>query len=276
MRTFLKNSLASATQSQYQVRPFPNRLTPMTKPSLGAFAAAILALGLIATVAHATDRRFTYSYETTTAPKGSFEYEQWFTWQQGDDFDKYQFRHELEFGITDQLQLGLYLFDWEHEKEDGESETKWEGTGVELIYQLTDPNKSAFGSALYFEAIASDEELELEGKLLLQKNFGPLVLVYNLIVEAEWEDDFEEEVGVWENTIGLSYQVNPNIFIGVEATHEVEFEDWSEAGHHVVYAGPNVSFRKGHFFATLTGLFQATDVDDEADTQLRVIAGLTF
>jgi hypothetical protein len=207
---------------------------------------------------------------------GSFEYEQWFTWQSGDDFDKYQFRHEIEFGITDRLQLGVYLFDWEHEKEEGASDTKWEGSGIELIYQLSDPNKNFLGSALYLEAKGSDEEAAVEGKILLQKNFGPLIAVYNIVLEAEWEDEFEEEVGVWENTFGLSYEINPNLFVGVEATHEVEFEDWNEPGHHVVYAGPNVSFRKGSFFATLTGLFQATDVEDEADTQLRVIAGFTF
>jgi hypothetical protein len=247
----------------------------MIKPTLRTLAVALLALGLTAT-ARATDRRFTSSYETTTAAPGSFEYEQWFTWKHGDDFDKYQFRHELEFGLTDRLQLGFYLFDWEHETEEGESDTKWEGTGIELIYQLTDPNKSFLGSALYLEAVASDEEAAVEGKLLLQKNFGPLIAVYNLVVEAEWEDGYDEEVGVWENTVGLSYEVTPSFFVGVEATHEIEFEDWSEAGQHVVYAGPNVSFRKGNFFATLTGLFQATDVEGEADTQLRVIAGITF
>lgn len=247
----------------------------MIQPTLRTFAAAILALGL-STVAHATDRRFTYSYETTPAAPGSFEYEQWFTWKHGDDFDQYQFRHELEFGITDRLQLGIYLFDWEHEKEDGESETKWEGSAIELIYQLTDPNKSFLGSALYFEAGASDEEAVVEGKLLLQKNFGPLIAVYNLVVEAEWEDGYEEEVGVWENTFGLSYEINPSFFVGLEALHEIEFEDWSEAGDHVFYVGPNLSFRKGNVFATLTGLFQATDVEGEADTQLRIIAGITF
>jgi hypothetical protein len=40
--------------------------------------------------------------------------------------------------------------------------------------------------------------------------------------------------------------------------------------------GPNVSFRKGNFFTTLTGMFQATDVEGEADTQVRAIVGITF
>jgi hypothetical protein len=136
------------------------------------------------------------------------------------------------------------------------------------------------GSALYGEVLVGDEELVLEGKVLLQKNFGPFVAVYNLVIEAEWEGEdlgnLDESVGVWENTFGISYQVNPSFFIGVEALHEVEFEEWKHAGDHAFYVGPNLSFRKGGFFATFAGLFQATDVEGEPDTQVRMIAGFTF
>ena len=53
------------------------------------FAAALFA-GL-STTAHAIDRRFAFSYETTTQPKGVLEFEQWFTWQRFSDGDKYKF-----------------------------------------------------------------------------------------------------------------------------------------------------------------------------------------
>jgi hypothetical protein len=249
-----------------------------TLTSIGTRIAALIgaAVAVGATTSYGSERRFAYSYETTTATQGTWEYEQWFTWKQGEGFDKYQFRHELEYGLTERLQLGLYLFDWEYEEDGDESATAWGGSGIELIYQLTDPNTSPLGSALYFESLVSDEELSLEGKLLLQKNFGPLTAVYNFVVEAEWEDDFEESKGVVENTFGLSYQLKPSLLFGVEALHEVEFEDWSEAGDHVFYAGPNLSFRKGGFFATVAGLFQVTDVAGEPDTQLRIIAGIHF
>jgi hypothetical protein len=58
--------------------------------------------------------------------------------------------------------------------------------------------------------------------------------------------------------------------------HEVEFEEWSDAGDHVVYAGPNVAWRSGDFSAVLAGLWQATDVEGEPDFQLRVIAAIDF
>ena len=74
--------------------------------------------------------------------------------------------------------------------------TKWEGSGFELIYNLTDPTKDFIGSALYGELLMNDTELELEAKLLLQKNLGPFALVYNAILEAEWEDGYAKDVGV--------------------------------------------------------------------------------
>ncbi len=241
------------------------------------FVAAALLVGS----AGAAERRFVYSYETTTAPVGMWEYEQWVTWKSYDDRDRFDFRHEFEYGLTERLQIGLYLADWRYEDFDnGDSEADYKSTGVEFIYQLTDPNKSAFGSALYGEMLVGDEKFALEGKFLLQKNIGPLVAIYNLVLEAEWEGDdlgsLDEDKAVWENTFGLSYQVNPNFLVGVEALHEIEFAEWSDAGEHVFYAGPNVSFRKGNVFATVAGLFQVTDVDGEPDSQVRLLAGIHF
>ena len=245
-----------------------------------SFIAGLLALSFSASI-NANERRFSYSYETTGMPAGVWEYEQWMTWKSYDNKDRFDFRHEFEYGITDALTIGVYLADWRYEDVEGEGgEADYKASGVELIYQLTDPNKSPFGSAVYGEVLVGDEKVELEAKLLLQKNFGPLIAVYNAVLEAEWEGeslgDLDESVGVWENTFGLSYQINPSLFVGVEALHEIEFAEWSEAGDHVVYVGPNISVRKGNFFATFAGLFQATGVEGEPDTQVRMIAGFTF
>ncbi len=241
--------------------------------------AGIVAITILASSQlRAAERRFTYSYETTTSPAGSWEYEQWFTWKGYDDKNRFEFRHELEYGITDSLQLGLYLSDWRiTDPDDGDSETEWRTAGAELIYSMTDPNKDWLGSALYGEFLIGPEKFALEGKLLLQKNFGPLALVYNAVIEAEWEgESYEEEIGVWENTIGLSYQFSPQFFLGFEGVHEVEFAEWSDAGGHVFSVGPNLSFRKGNFFTTVTALFQVSDVDGEPEQQVRMLMGFHF
>ena len=249
----------------------------MARPTIGLMIS--VALGISA--AEGGQRRFTYSYETVTAPKGSREYEQWITWKahkaDDSDYQKFEFRHELEFGLTDRLQLGLYLADWEIVDDAAGSEAEYKKSAVELIYSLTNPITDPIGSALYFEAGLGPELFELEGKLLLQKNFGKLALVYDFVVEAEWEgDNFDEEVGEIQNTFGISYQINPSLFVGIEALHEVEFEDWSESGANVVYIGPNISWRRGGFFATLSPLIQVTGVDGEPDFNTRLLVGFDF
>ena len=105
------------------------------------------------------------------------------------------------------------------------------------------------------------------------------------ILEAEWEgSDYSERTGVIENTFGASYQITPKFFVGFEGYHEIEFAEWSDAGDHALYAGPNLSFRtsgrnlpgSGSFFATLSALFQTTDIDSEPQSQVRLIMGYFF
>jgi hypothetical protein len=224
------------------------------------------------------ERRFTQSYETTTMPKGAWEFEPWFTYKHYSDKELFEFRYEVEYGVSDRFQLAAYLSDWSlTDLDQGGSEAVWHTAGLEGIYSLTNPNTDWLGSALYGEVLIGPEKFVLEGKLLLQKNFGPLAIVYNAVVEAEWEgSDYDQQVGVWENTFGLSYQMSPRFAMGVEATHAVEFEDWAGAGDHVVFAGPNVSYRSKGFYATLAGLVQATDVDGEPEAQVRLLLGFSF
>jgi len=224
-------------------------------------------------------RSFTYVYEATTAPKGSLEYEQWVTWktdkQSDADFERFDFRHEIEYGVTDRLQLGLYLADWRYEENAADSgSAKYRTSAIEAIYNLTNPYESLLGSALYGEVKVGDDLYELEGKVLLQKDIGPWLLAYNAIVEAEWEDNFDEKKGEWANSAGLSYMLDARLMVGVEALHEVEIEDWSDFEDHAFYVGPNASLRFRDAFVTVTGLFQATDLEGEPNIQTRLIAGV--
>jgi hypothetical protein len=230
----------------------------------------------LATGVLANERHFAFTYETDTAPKGSFEFEEQVLWERGSGFDTFLFRQEMEYGITDRLQLAVYFFDFEHAKEDGASSTKWAGTGVEAVYQMTDPNKSSLGSALYGEALMNDSELELEAKLLLQKNYGPFILAWNGILEAKWEDGYSEAVGVLEQTLGVSYQIRPSFSVGFEAKQEVAFENWKHSEGNAVFVGPNLSFRKRGFFAAATCLFRVSDVPGEPHLELGTVFGFRF
>ena len=106
-----------------------------------SFYVAALALTSLllssAVPAMAGQRKFAFSYETTTAAKGAVEIENWVTWKQTRNAegksDRFDFRHELEFGVTDRFQVGLYLADWTYSADDTEKKARYEHSGVELI-----------------------------------------------------------------------------------------------------------------------------------------------
>lgn len=231
---------------------------------------------------HADVRPFVFSYEATTMPAGGFEYEQWVTWKASkdtdSDFDRLDFRHELEWGVTDHFQLAFYV-DWRYQdghsvSDDGES---FQDLAIEAIYNLTDPVEDPIGIALYGEYKGGDEKQVIETKLLLQKNIGKWILVWNGVFEAEWEGKhYDEDKMVLEQTAGIAYQISPSFSAGAELLHEIEYDDWEEWGDHVVYVGPNASYRGQGWWVTVAPLFQVTDVDSEADFQTRLIFGINF
>ncbi len=228
-------------------------------------------------------RRFTYVYEATTSPPGALEFENWVTWKthlpDDSSFDRVEFRHEFEIGITDRLQAGIYLADWFYEDGNSVEEEgfKYSNSAIELIYNLTNPAADPLGLALYGEFKAGDRLIELESKLIAQKNFGALVLAYNATLEAVWEGkDLEEREGEFQQSLGASYEFNPRISVGAEFLHEIEIPEWREAGRSFIFGGPNISVRSGHWWTTVTALAQLTRAGGEPDFQLRTIVGYTF
>lgn len=230
----------------------------------------------------AGERHFANVYETTTAPKGGIELENWVTWETrrggGDNTNLWKFRHEIEYGITDRLQLGVYLANWTltHDATHRDS-TRYESASAELIYRLTNPTTDALGTALYLEIEGGHDIFALEGKLLLQKNIGCWVLAWNGVLEAEWSGHgLVERTCNLEQAFGVSYGFTPKFSAGAELVHEVSFENWSKSGPNVLFAGPNVSWRFKRTFITAATLFQCTSVIDAPDIQTRVIFGISF
>lgn len=223
-------------------------------------------------------RRFTYVYEAKVAEKGEIEVENWVTWKSGPDGENgFDFRHELEFGVTDRFQLAVYVADWKV----ADNIASYENTALEAIYQLTDPKTSFLGSALYGEVKLGDEQFKLEAKGILQKNIGPLVLAYNATIEAEWEGEnlgnLDERYGKLEQSAGASWKFSDNIKVGGELQQKFYLKDnWSVPTQSVIYVGPNIALEYGRYFATFTGMIQATSISGEPDFQLRTIFGVEF
>jgi len=244
-------------------------------------AAALSAVFVLPT--QAGQRRFAYNYETLTAPKGTIEVENWVTWKHSDligkdDGDTWQFRHEIEWGVTDRFQLALYVADWQYDENDEEGhQTRYAGTALEAIYNISNPNTDWIGSAIYGEVAVGERMWKAEAKLLLEKRFGPLSIVYNAALEAEWEGEgYHDETGEFQQTVGVSYDLTKHLSIGFEALHEIEMPDWEETESGRIFVGPNVSVRAGRFFGTLAWLWQTTHIEEEPDFQPRLIVGFDF
>ena len=127
-------------------------------------------------------------------------------------FNAVDFRNEIEFGVTEHFQIGLYLADWGYREDPTAHEHgfSYQTSALELIYNLSNPTTDLLGSALYGEVRGGPEELELESKIILQKNLGRFVVAYNGTLEAKWEGDrLEERGGEFSQSLGVSYEVSP-------------------------------------------------------------------
>ncbi len=247
-------------------------------PPFAKYLRLLAVAALLPLTADAGVRRFTYVYEATTGRAGSVDFENWITFEthtpNDSGFREAAFRHEVEIGITDHLQASVYLADWQYARGEG---TSYTGSALELIYNLTNPVADPVGLAVYQEYKVGRQFFEWESKVIAQKNFGRFVAAYNATLEAEWEGrDLEERTGELQQSVGLSYEVNPHFSFGVECLHEIAFPDWGSAERGVFFAGPNVSVRAGNFWTTVTALGQVTRGGDEPDLELRAIVGVMF
>ena len=260
--------------------------------------AAVLAVLMAcagAATARADDRKFTYSYEAKTLSQGTWEFEQWATLQTGKDagnWDTWLFREEIEYGITDRLNASIYLnseyqansgvpgFDDEHAFGFKSMSTEWK-------YKLSDPAADAVGSLLYGELGFSNDEYEIELKMVLSKEAGRFTFAYNFIYEAELAQEPDASpVWRWEhilsNTLGASYAITERFSVGVEALDVFRTTPVEGEKTHAYYAGPNVHYSSGSWCATLTVLkqisFNGLELTDGDNTewQVRLIFGVNF
>jgi len=250
------------------------------KPPLLVLALLILLFSILPAVSSfAGARHFTYIYEAPTSAPGGMELENWVTWQRGTNpsrFDELDFRHELEFGVTNRFQISVYLADWNYQQEAKHSGYSYSDSALELIYNLSNPVADPLGLSIYEEIKGGDRFFELESKLIVQKNLGPLIVAYNTTLEAIWEGHgLQQRQGEFQQSLGASYELSPRFSVGIEMLHEVVFPEWRDEGKlSNFFIGPNISVRRGRWFATVTALMQATDTPDEPDFQLRTIFGV--
>jgi hypothetical protein len=248
---------------------------------LGRNVLLVLFLIWPATVALPGARHFGYVYEAVTSAPGSLDIENWVTWSRTNNpqrVDEVDFRHEFEFGVTENFQASLYVADWFYSADRQNSGFTYSDSAMELIYNLTNPVTDPVGLAMYEEIRAGDQVFELESKLIAQKNLGPLILAYNVTLESVWEGTgLQDREGELQQALGASYEISQRLSIGIEMLDEFVFPEWRDKERiRNFFVGPNVCFRHQNWFVTMTALAQATNTPDEADFQLRTIFGIGF
>lgn len=241
-----------------------------------AFAASVV---LAPQVAYADENYFAYSYGTETLPKGGTEAYVWATDRRGKDLGDYNaqdYKFELEHGFSDRFQASAYVNFISHHIKGLEPELvnrdrnfAWNGVQASFKYAFTSPYKDGIGVALYVEpgfaryGKKSGEranQLSLETKLLLQKNFmnDKLIWVGNVTAEQEFE---HEGGGEWESELefelssGLAYNVAPRLHVGAEGRYTSAYENFPNEAHRSDYAiffGPTVHYAANKWWATLS------------------------
>lgn len=247
-----------------------------------ACTCALAAVVLAGTPARADSRRFAWTYDSGTMPRGVAEYEQWFTWRTARDsdakYDRLELRQEVEYGLTDRLQVALYLADWRYTRTSGGSDTELRGTAAEVTWNLSDPVRTPLGVALYGEVQFDSRRFAAEGKLLLEKQAGAWVFAYNAVVESEWEgQDWGENNGELQQLLAASRAASPRLSLGAEFLHEVGVANWERTGDSVFCGGPCANLLVGRgWWLTAAPLWQLSDLADEPNLRLRLLAGVTF
>ena len=270
------------------------------------FAGAVLTCAMAgmfgATPAVADERFFTYIQDADVLPEGAWEFEQWLTLRGGHPdgdrrFDRYiwDFREEIEHGITDRLSGALYLNfrqDQVAANQTGltdSSEFSFKGVSAELKYQLLNPNTQPVGVALYFEPTFNGNEHELEYKLIVSRNIGDKwVLAANAVFEQEWEKEDGEthKESVIEYLLGAAYRVTPNWSVGLEGRYHTVYEGTSanDSLGRAFFLGPNIHYGSAKWWGTLTFLPQISGRPSDGGInrtehqtyEARLIVGVNF
>jgi hypothetical protein len=237
-------------------------------PTLKMWMIAVLVAVLSVSAASATERFFTYTYEPEVLPQGAAEFEQWITLgtQRNDqvgqhNYNRWDFREELEYGVTDNYSLSLYLNAKSESYQDpvtGNSSSSFDFDGISLEnrYMLLNPAEHVIGLTLYLEPRYSGEEAELEEKIIIGQRFGDWKWALNIGHATEWNLNDHATEGELELDFGLTRRLNNRWSLGIELRDHNELPEYSEWENTALFVGPVATYTQEKWWATLSILPQ--------------------
>jgi hypothetical protein len=286
-------------------------MKPSHRKSHVLLAFALAATGAFAPRAHADENLFGFVRGAETLPHGHYDLYQFMTFRGGKHVGTYRgwdFDTELEYGVTDRLQLSAavvnhYFYNKGVEELPDSNHYRFGGLEVSGKYRILSPFKDPIGLALRVEGgyLLNDEvdglrqhERYIAPELIFQKNFRDDTVIWELNLGPEWAsgkrpaEQYPRELSLQGGT-GISWRFAPNWFVGLEGKVRSEFPEMSlyNFEHYAVYAGPSIHYGAERWWVTLSYAYQVygQEVDatvngkayaEEATYQLRLKVGLNF
>jgi len=249
---------------------------------------SLVVLCAIAGVAHANPRALPFTYTTDTLAPGQAELEQ------GVDLVPLRavspstskltyylataFQTELEIGLADRLELALYITLAPSISPEQLSGTALlpDGNGIKqrIRYIFAEPGEWPIDVGVYGELSENEREVELEGKILLQRRFDRLRVAANLWAEYELyfardtEGRHQRDV-VLHPTLGATYEVSPKLHLGVDSWLRGEYPTNPSPMTRTFglgpefYAGPAVMMSFGKVWWCVAAYARLTDTGHE-------------
>lgn len=210
--------------------------------------------------AKANPRSLPLTYPYATLPEGEAEVEQAIDltplryvaadnttpWE-----PRYKLQTEFEYGITDRLEIGLYL---QAVQAPGGS-LGFDGIKQRLRYRFAEAGQWPVDIGIYGEVAELRDELELEQKIIIERDIGKLQLITNLRFEQAFEHYSGEVEPSFNPTLGASYEMTPSFRLGAEywmhaalIGAEEGTDSFNTDPHH--FLGPAFSFVWGKLWWT--------------------------
>jgi hypothetical protein len=233
-------------------------------------------LCLVPPTARANPRPLPFSYPYATLPKGEAELEQFvdLTWvrslaETGETVwaPRSVLTTELEYGLSDHAELGLYLQLSENPNTGaGDAGLRFDGLKQRLRVRLGEPDQWPVNVALYAEVAELSNEIELEAKVILERRVGRMVLVTNLWAEHELYFSGRRE-WVIHPTLGTTYQFSPAFIAGLEYWMNLEIDardpawpqTFNPSAQH--YLGPTFMVQFSRFWWSTGAYLRLNDFD---------------
>src|SRR5256714_13695249 len=210
-------------------------------------------------------------------PAGGAEFEQWITLRTRrnkavgqENFNRWEIREALEYGVTDNYTLELYLntkAESFREPATGRDQStfSFDGVSIENRYMVLNPATHALGLSLYLEPRFAGDEAEVEEKIILGQRHEEWKWALNLTHATEWADNLHSTEGEVEGTFGIARDFGKHWSLGIEVRDHNELPEYDKWENTALFVGPAVSYRRENWWIALSVLPQVYGVNYGGD-----------